>query len=280
MSNVTDLTELETASLPIIFLVDADDDAREQLATALNRRFGADYRVLTANSAPAGIEALERFARQGTDVALVAADLHLPGMNGVEFLERVRALHGTVFRALLIALDKRGTRIPFGALGDIQRATALGRIDLWLVKGAEAPEELVYPHVQEVLSIWTRANRPRHMVFRVVGERKSPRSHALREALGRNTVPFGFFPVDTDEGRRLMRDHGVDAARLPAVILRDGSVMHDPSEIELAAALGVRTRPSAEVFDLAVVGAGPAGLAAAVYGASEGLRTLLLLASR
>jgi thioredoxin reductase (NADPH) len=173
-------------------------------------------------------------------------------------------------------MDKRGTRIPFGALEALQRATALGRIDFWVVKGWVAPEELLYPQIQEALTTWTRANRPRHEVMRIVGERWSPRSHELRDALTRNTVPFGFYAADSDEGQQLLREHGVDAERLPAVILHDGSVLHNPTSVDIAHALGLHTRPSSEVYDLAILGAGPAGLAAAVYGASEGLRTLVI----
>ena len=173
-------------------------------------------------------------------------------------------------------MDQRGTRIPFGELASLQRATALGRIDFWVVKGWDAPEELLYPQVQEALTAWTRANRPRHEVLRVVGERWSPRSHELRDALSRNTIPFGFYTPDSDEGRRFLRDHGVDANRLPAVILHDGSVLHEPTLVDVAEALGVQTHPSSEVYDLAILGAGPAGLSAAVYGASEGLRTLVV----
>src|ERR671937_612149 len=117
-------------------------------------------------------------------------------------------------------MDRRGTRIPFGALAALQRATALGRIDLWVVKGWAAPEELLYPQIQEALTAWTRAHRPRHEVVRVVGERWSPRSHELRDALTRNTVPFGFYAVDSDEGQRLVREYGIDVARLPIVICR------------------------------------------------------------
>jgi thioredoxin reductase (NADPH) len=173
-------------------------------------------------------------------------------------------------------MDRRGTRIPFGELQSLQRATALGRIDFWAVKGWAAPEELLYPQIQEALSAWTRANRPRHEVVRVVGERWSSRSHELRDALTRNTVPFGFYASDSEEGRRLLRDHGVDPTRLPAAITYDGSVLHDPTPTDVGEALGVDTRPSFEVYDLAILGAGPAGLAAAVYGASEGLRTLVI----
>jgi thioredoxin reductase (NADPH) len=197
-------------------------------------------------------------------------------MDGLEFLKRAHALHRQALRTLLVAIDRRGTRIPFGALESLQRATALGRIDFWVVKGWVAPEELLYPPIQEALTAWTRANRPRHEVMRVVGERWSPRSHELRNALASNTVPFGFSAADSDEGRQLLREHGVDAERLPAVILHDGSVLHNPTLVDIADALGVHTRPSSEVYDLVIAGAGPAGLAAAVYAASEGLRTLVI----
>jgi thioredoxin reductase (NADPH) len=113
-------------------------------------------------------------------------------------------------------------------------------------------------------------------VVRVVGERWSSRSHELRDALTRNTVPFGFYASDSEEGRRLLRDHGVDPTRLPAAITYDGSVLHDPTLADVGEALGVNTRPSSEAYDLAILGAGPAGLSAAVYGASEGLRTLVI----
>jgi thioredoxin reductase (NADPH) len=262
--------------LPVLFIVDANLEARIGIESALLRRFAPDYRVLTADSSGAGLEALERLAQRGEEVALVAADLHLPGVDGIEFLERARALHRHAMRALLVAMDRRGTRIPFDALESLQRATALGRIDFWVMKGWVAPEELLYPQFQEALTAWTRANRPRHEVMRVVGEHWSPRSHELREALARNTVPFGFYAADSNEGRQLLRDHGVDAERLPAVILHDGSVLHSPTLVDVANALGVHTRPSSEVYDLAILGAGPAGLSAAVYGASEGLRTLVI----
>jgi thioredoxin reductase (NADPH) len=158
----------------------------------------------------------------------------------------------------------------------VQRATALGQIDFSILKGWVTPEEWLYPQVQAALSAWTTANRPHHEVVRIVGERWSPGSHQLRDALTRNTVPFGFYPVDTEEGRRLVDQYGVDVARLPAAIFHDGLVLHQPTLVDAAAALGVHTRPSSEVYELAIVGSGPAGLAAAVYGASEGLQTLLM----
>jgi thioredoxin reductase (NADPH) len=262
--------------MPVVAIVDADQESRAALESALSRRFGSDYRVVAADSAEAGLEALRSLARQGDAVAIVAADLGLPGTDGVDFLERAHALHPGASRALLLAMDQRGTRIPFGALATVQRATALARIDFTILKGWVTPEEWLYPQVQAALSAWTTANRPHHEVVRVVGQRWSPRSHELRDALTRNTVPFGFYPVESDAGRRIVRDRGIDVARLPAVILHDGSVLHEPNLVDVAEALGVHTRPSSDVYDLAIVGAGPSGLASSVYGASEGLRTVVI----
>ncbi|HZG68164.1 MAG TPA: hypothetical protein VEZ12_15575 [Herpetosiphonaceae bacterium] len=262
--------------LPVLFIVDADPEARAATEAVLLRRFAADYRILTASSPEAALATMAELADRGEDVALVAVDLHLPGMDGVELLARARTLHRCAMRALLIAMNPSGTRIPLGEIHALQRATALGRIDLWLVKGWTAPEELLYPHIQDALSAWTRANRPRHQVFRIVGERRSPASHALRDTIARNTIPFGFYAADSAEGQGLIEDHQVDPERLPALILYDGSVLHQPSKVDIAHAVGVHTRPSSELYDLLILGAGPAGLAAAVYGASEGLNTLVV----
>jgi len=267
---------VSTRPLPVLLLVDADPTARAALEAALLRRFGADYRVMAAGSPEAGLASLTELAQRGEAVALVAADLHLHGTDGVAFLAHVRALHPQAMRALLMPMDRRGTRFPFAALKPLQQATALGRIDLWLVKGWEAPEELLYPQIQEALSAWTRAVCPRHTVVRVVGAQWSPQSHALRDMLGRNTIPFAFHPLDTPEGERLLDAYALDPVRLPAVILHDGSVIYQPTARDLADALGVHAPLSTQPYELAILGAGPAGLAAAVYGASEGLETLVV----
>jgi thioredoxin reductase (NADPH) len=261
---------------PVLFVVDGDLRAREVLESALVRRFGADYRVVTAGTAADGLRALERLAQDGDDAAIVAADVHLPEMDAVEFLQRAYALHPRSSRVLLVPMDRYHTRVPFSELPTIQRATALGRIDLFILKGWVTPEEWLYPQVQQALTAWTMAHRPRHLVYRIVGEQWAPRSHQLRDMLGRNSVPFEFCPADSAAGQRLVRDHGIDQSRLPAVVLSDGSVLQDPGDAELAEAHGIRAQPSPDEYDLAIVGAGPAGLAAAVYGASEGLRTIVI----
>jgi thioredoxin reductase (NADPH) len=261
----------------VLFLVDIDSEARERIAAALTRRFGADYQVRAAGTEPEGLAMLEQFRDDGVRVALVAADLALTrDEGGITFLERAHVIHPHASRVLLVAMDRRGTRIPFDSLAALRHATALNRIDFWVVKGGFSPEEWLYLRIQEALSTWTRLHGTHHEVLRIVGEQWSSSSHELRETMSRNTVPFGFYSSDSERGRELIAAHRVDIARLPAVILHDGSVVHEPTTVDLAHALGVQTRPSSQVYDLVIVGAGPAGLAAALYGASEGLRTVVL----
>ena len=267
----------ESRALPILFLVDADAEARERIATALTRRFGADYEVRAAGTESEGLALLAQLGNDGVPVALVAADLALTGEEGgITFLEHAHVIHPHASRVLLVAMDRHGTRIPFDSLAALRRATALNRIDFWVVKGGFSPEEWLYLRVQEALSTWTRLHGPHHEVVRIVGDPWSPRSHELRETMSRNTIPYGFYPSDSERGRELITAHRVDVARLPAVILHDGSVVHEPTIVDIAHALGVDTRPSSQVYDLVIVGAGPAGLAAALYGASEGLRTVVV----
>lgn len=263
--------------LPVLFLIDSDSETRERMAAALTRRFGADYQVRTGRTEAEGLAMLEQFRNEDLRVALVAADLALTREEGgIEFLERAHVLHPHASRVLLVAMDRRGTRIPFDSVPALRRATALSRIDFWVVKGKLSPEEWLYPRVQEALSAWVRLVGPHHEVFRIVGEQRSPRSHELRETLSRNTVPFGFYPSDSERGRQLIAAHRVDVGRLPAAILHDGTVVHQPTIADIAHALGVQTRPRSQVYDLVIVGAGPAGLAAALYAASEGLQTLVI----
>jgi thioredoxin reductase (NADPH) len=179
------------------------EDVRQALATtetALVRRFQPDYRVMTADSPSTGLAMLEQLATSGEDVALIAADLRLPGMDGVAFLERAQELHRQASRVLLLTMDRYHTRLPFTELATLQQGTALGRIDFWIVKGWVTPEEWLYPQVQEALSAWTITHRPHHVMYRIVGEQWVPRSHDLREMLSRNGVPFAFYSVDSPQG--------------------------------------------------------------------------------
>jgi len=261
---------------PVVLVVDADGPARTETESALSERFGRQYRIVTADSPGAAHEFLVRMVADQEDIALIAADLHLPGQDGVQLLERAHGLHPGAVRALLVSMDEHHTRMPLTELGTVQQALALGRIDLSIVKGWVTPEEWLYPQVQEALSGWNRQHRPGHVVYDVVGPQWAPRSHEFRDLLTRNGVPFRFTDSDSAAGQALVRKYRLDENRLPALIHHNGAVLHDPPVADLARHHGIQSSPRSESYDLVILGAGPAGLAAAVYGASEGLDTLVL----
>jgi thioredoxin reductase (NADPH) len=268
--------EGDIAVAPVVLIVDADTAALEAARSAVSRRFGVDYHVMVASCADEGCQLLRRAVDQQRPVAVVAADCDLPEEGGVAFLEAAYALDKRITRVLLMTMDENRTKVPLSRLSLVQEATALGRIDAAWVKGWETPEDWLYPQLQEALTAWTRANRPRHLVYEVVGPQWSPRSHRVREFLGRNGVPFAFHDVGSTRGQELVERHRVDVGCLPALVHARGQVLQDPTDAEIAAAHGISTRASADLYDLVVVGAGPAGLASAVYGASEGLSTLVV----
>ena len=268
--HVRDRAPAGRAGQPVLLAVDGDATARRDLAGALRRRFGADYHVLASGSAEAGLALLGRLGREGAEVAMVIADFRLAGMGGIEFLTRAHRLHPGAKRALLTTVEDGRSAAP------VHRAMALSQLDLRLVKPWVSPEEWLYPQVGQALAAWWRSHRPRFERVHVIGEQWALRSHELRDLCSRNTIPFKFYRVDSDAGRRLLAERGLDAARLPVVILSSGRVLIEPTNAEIAEALGVSTRPEAETYDLAIIGAGPAGLAAAVSAASEGLRTVVV----
>ncbi len=255
---------------PVVMAVDDDPVALGVLRQELDKRYGADYRLLCDGDTEAGLRALERLQADGGQVALVLADQWMPTMTGVQFLTHAHRLHPTAKRGLLIDWGDSTTAEP------ILQAATFDQVDYWINKPTQPGDELFHQAVSGFLYEWARLHRPQFQAVRVVGDQWSARSHELRDLLSRNGIPFGFYPVDGEEGRRLLASVGATGERLPVVVLFDGRVMADPSNAELAEALAVRTHPEPVTYDLAVVGAGPAGLAAAVSGASEGLRTTVL----
>ena len=254
---------------PVLLVVDDDPRARGVVEGELRKRYGADYQVIGAGSAddPPGL--LARLRDDRRLVSVVLAGQRVPGMTGTQLLARVREFHGTAKRLLLI--DEGYGPPPESIL----QAIALGRIDAYAGLPATVPDEAFHLAVTELLEEWARSNLPRPEVMRVVGEEWSARSHEIRDLLSRNVVPFGFYPAGAGPGRVLLEQAGAAAAALPAVIMFDGRVLENPSNTQLAEAIGVRTSPGPGRYDVAVIGAGPAW-AAAVYGASEGLSTVVL----
>jgi thioredoxin reductase (NADPH) len=257
-------------SRPVLLAVDDDPTALGVLRQELDKRYGVDYRVVCEANSEAGLRGLEQIRAAGGQVALVLADQWMPSMTGVEFLTHARGLHPTARRALLIDWGDRSTAEP------ILQAATFGHIDDWIDKPTQPADERFHQAIGGLLYEWARLHRPRFQAVRVVGEQWSARSHELRDLLSRNSIPFGFYSADSQEGQGLLGSAGATRAQLPVVVMFDGRVLADPSNAALAEALGVRTSPAAITYDVTVIGAGPAGLAAAVYGASEGLRTMIL----
>ena len=254
---------------PVIMVVDDEPRPLATLLDALARRYGEDYRVVSHLSPHAALEELDRIRADGEQLALIIADQWMPGMNGIDVLGRAHEIHRSAQRALLVSWGDR-TATP-----TILQGCAFGQLENYLQKPWSPPEVHLYPAVGEFLSDWTRAHGPRMELVRVVGADPSPRAHELRDLLERNGIPHGFHVVDSSEGKRLLDSTGLDGSRLPLVILLDGLVLVDPSNAEVLDSLGASNLEE-RTCDLAVVGAGPAGLATAVYGASEGLSTIVI----
>jgi thioredoxin reductase (NADPH) len=263
-------------SLPVIFVVDDNRATLRTIERDLERRFGRDYRIVTAPSPTGGIRTLDRLAAQGTTVALIAAELQMAAMSGVAFLERVAPLHRDAKRALLVTMSRRGAYPSNPGLGQLQNAIALGRADLLIAKGWLSPEEWFYPHVQLALSDWAGVHLPHKEVVRIVGDSWDPATHRLRDSLDRNGIPSGFYPAGSPGAQKLLELAGAVDAPQPIVIFQDGFTLSRPSQLDVARALEAQTTPGDGLYDLVILGGGPAGLASAVYATSEGLRTLVV----
>lgn len=254
--------------LPIMFVVSAEASVREALETDLGRRFGNDSRIVAAPEPVTGLAQLRALADEHQPVALLIADQQMPEVTGIEFLTQAQALHPAAKRILLVERD-------YTAANPTVSAMMLGQIDYHLVKPWH-PDHGLYPAVSEFLASWAGSNAERFAMFRLVAPENTARAHEIRDLLTRFTTPYTFHATDSEEGRALLREVGQADSRLPTVIRQDGRVFVDPTDADLIEALGGSTRLSKELYDLAIVGAGPAGLSAAVYGASEGLETIVL----
>lgn len=253
---------------PILLAVDDDVSVLEAIVQDLRRKYGATYRVMRAASGQAALDTLTQLKTRDEPVALFVSDQRMPGMTGVEFLERARVVYPEARRMLLTAYADTEAAI---------QAINSARIHYYLNKPWDPPEEKLYPVITDLLEDWQAGYRPPFEGLRVIGHRWSLKDHKVRNFLSRNHVPYRWFDVAADQDvLKLLTDRQLDPNLLPVVLFADGSVLVDPELEALAARVGLSTQATQDFYDIVVVGAGPAGLAAAVYGASEGLRTLVI----
>src|SRR3954451_23066661 len=252
---------------PAILTVDDDPSVSRAIARDLRRKYGETYRILRASSAAEALDALKEIKLRGGRVAVILADYRMPQMNGIEFLEQAMDLFPNARRALLTAYADTDAAI---------QAINLVDVDHYLLKPWDPPEEKLYPVLDALLEAWQATGDRELEDIRVVGHRWSEPSYQLRDFLARNLVPYRWLGAGEPEGRRLLEAAGVGPESVPLVVTADGRAMSQPSTAEVAEAAGLSTTPGRDFYDLIIVGGGPAGLGAAVYGASEGLRTLLV----
>ena len=256
---------------PVVLIVDDDAPVLRAVERDLRKRYGQNYRILSAVSGPAALDLLQRIDQRNEPVALLLVDHRMPQMTGIEFLAQSLERHADAKRVLLTAYADTDAAI---------RAINQIKLNHYLLKPWDPPEQNLYPVLDDLLDDWQSAFRPPFEGLRVLGSRWSPKTYELREFLARNAVPYQWLDVDTaqsdPEVQRLVGTALVAGCQFPVVMFQDGTLLHQPDQAELAERIGLRTRADNKFYDLVIVGGGPAGLAAAVYGASEGLSTVIV----
>jgi thioredoxin reductase (NADPH) len=261
------MTAQDETTRPAIVTVDDDPGVSRAVARDLRRRYGQRHRIVRAESAAEALDALRQMKLRGELVAVILADYRMPELNGIEFLEQAMDIYPGARRVLLTAYADTGAAID---------AINVVDLDHYLLKPWDPPEEKLYPVVDALLDAWLTSDHRPVPETKVIGHRWSARSSEVREFLARNQVPYRWYTTDEPEGQRLLDAAGADGLALPVVITPDGDPLIEPSDAELASQVGLATAPAKDFYDLIVIGGGPAGLGAAVYGASEGLRTVLV----
>lgn len=252
---------------PIILSVDDDPQVLRSLKRDLRSQYKADYRIVSTDSANGALEAVEELRKKGETIALFLSDQRMPEMLGVEFLEKARVFFPAAKRALLTAYSD--TQAAIKAINDVQ-------LDYYLLKPWEPPEEKLYPVLDELLEDWKLSFRLDFQGIRVVGYQYSPKSHNIKDWLAANLKPYRWYDARSDEGQELLELYDCENKDLPFVVLEDGRALPDPQLADLAEELGMSAAVSDDMYDVVIVGGGPSGMAAAVYGGSEGLKTLLI----
>ena len=255
-------------NLPVTLVVDDDPQVLAAIRRDLKSHYRENYRVLTASSGESALDVLKELKTRGDALALLISDQRMPGMLGVELLARCREIYPIAGRVLLTAYSDVKAAI---------RGINEAHLDHYLEKPWDPPEEHLFPVVDDLLASWQSEYRPELTGLKLLGHQWSAPSHQLKNFLASNLIPYRWFDVQRDpEAMVLMSAAGLGFHELPALLLEDGTVLRNPDKRQVAESLGLTTSATRDLYDLIIVGAGPAGLAAAVYGASEGMRTLLL----
>src|SRR5256714_5345927 len=262
-------------ALPIIFAVEDELDVLRDLERDLAKRYSADYQVLTSESPQRGLGQLAAGEREKTEVAIVIASQRMSSMSGIDFLVRAHELYPVARRALLIRVADTE------AIPVMEQAFTLNRLDSYLTKPWEPADEWLYPTLADLLREWVRTSEagPRSTVIQLIGDLWEPRCYRLKDLLDRNGLPYAFYTSNSEHGREVLASVGKDGQKLPVLVVNDGrrtQCFVDPDPKEVAPVLGADIRPLEDECDVLIAGAGPAGLAAAVYAASEGLSTLVI----
>ncbi|MGH9245296.1 MAG: FAD-dependent oxidoreductase [Acidimicrobiales bacterium] len=259
--------DLDTDRKPVLLTVDDDPGVSRAVARDLRRQYGEEYRVVRTESGPQALDALRELKLRGDRVAVLLADHRMPEMSGLEFLESAMDLFPHARRALLTAYADTDAAI---------QAINVVDLDHYLLKPWDPPEEKLYPVVDGLLELWLARGEQSATEAQVVGHRWSARSYEVRDFLARNSVPYRWHTTEEPEGKSLLAAAGIDATQIPLVVTPESDFLVDPTIGELAARVGLSTTPATDFYDVVIVGGGPAGLGAAVYAASEGLRTVLV----
>ncbi|MBC8151393.1 MAG: response regulator, partial [Bacteroidetes bacterium] len=254
--------------LPIIIAVDDDLQVLDAIKRDLRSQYRKEYRIMTSSSAQEILNALPELKRKNEEVALFLSDQRMPDMGGVDFLRLARPFYPSAKRALLTAYSDTDAAVR--AINEVQ-------LDYYITKPWDPPTEKLYPILDDLLSDWQSRYRPEFDGLRLIGYQFSPRSHDLKDFLAGNQFPYQWLDVETNpKAKELLDLHGIETKDLPVVALEDGQMLMQPTLSELGEKLGLKSAATQSLYDLAIIGAGPAGLAAAVYGGSEGLKTIMI----
>lgn len=259
----------EKEKKPIIFSIDDDQQVLRSLRRDLREEYKDNYRIISTDSVEEALSSLTELKKKGDEVALFLSDQRMPEMLGVEFLEKAKAIYPKAKRVLLTAYSDTDAAIK--AINDVH-------LDYYLMKPWNPPQEKLYPVITDLLEEWQLTYRPEFKGMRVVGYQYSPKSHEIKDFLAGNLIPYQWLEIELnrDKAQELLELYQVDTKELPAVFFEDGTVLKDPDIKTLATHIGLNPNAKSDLYDVVIIGAGPAGLAAAVYGGSEGLKTLLV----